>query len=311
MLSIIQKCKALNATPAKTKIPIPTAPGRKSWLVLLALSLIWGSSYILIKKGLEVYSSNQLATMRLSISALAFLPVLAYRFRRVDWSRWKHLLVVGLTGTAIPAFMFAIAQTQISSSVAGLLNSLTPLFTLLLGMLLFGSSSNWGKVLGVLVGLGGAAMLILMGRQAGVEGNPWYGLLVIVGTICYATSSNVVGSYLRDMSSVTISAASFVMVGLPALVFLFSTDFVQVLGYEEGAWQALAYITVLALFGTVLASIIFFRLVQWTTPVFASMISYLVPVVALSWGAFDGEPITLIHFLGMGLILSGVYLVKN
>ncbi len=304
----------MNATPTKTKTEAAnpdTAPDWKSWAVLLALSLIWGSSYILIKKGLEVYSSNQLATMRLSISALAFLPILIYRFRRVDWSRWKPLLVVGLTGTAIPAFMFAIAQMHISSSVAGVLNSLTPLFTLLLGILLFGSSTRWAKVLGVMVGLGGAAMLILFGKEAGAQGNPWFGLLVIVGTICYATSSNVVGTYLRDMSAVTISSAAFVMVGLPAMGILFSTDFVDVLGHKEGAWLALGYVAILALVGTVLASIIFFKLVQWTTPVFASMISYLVPVVAVSWGAFDGEPITMIHLLGMGLILSGVYLVKN
>lgn len=301
----------MNATPAKAKAAETAAPGLKSWAVLLVLSLIWGSSYILIKKGLEVYSSNQLATLRLSISALAFLPILIYRFRRVDWSRWRHLLVVGLTGTAIPAFMFSIAQLHISSSVAGVLNSLTPLFTLLLGVLLFGSSAHWAKVMGVLVGLAGAGMLILFGKEAGAQGNPWFGLLVIVGTICYATSSNVVGAYLRDMSAVTISAAAFVMVGLPALGFLVSTDFLDVLSHREGAWLALGYVAILALVGTVLASIIFFKLVQWTTPVFASMISYLVPLVAVSWGAFDGEPITLIHLLGMGLILSGVYLVKN
>ncbi|MCB0550296.1 MAG: EamA family transporter [Phaeodactylibacter sp.] len=302
----------MNATTTKAKAGEPVVvPDWKSWAVLLALSLIWGSSYILIKKGLEVFSSNQVATLRLSISALAFIPVLIYRFRRVDWSRWKPLLVVGLTGTAIPAFMFSIAQVHISSSVAGVLNSLTPLFTLLLGVLLFGSSAHWAKVSGVLVGLLGAAMLILFGKEAGAQGNPWFGLLVVVGTICYATSSNVVGAYLRDMSAVTISAAAFVMVGLPALGFLFSTDFTEVLGHREGAWLALGYIAILSLVGTVLASIIFFKLVQWTTPVFASMISYLVPIVALSWGAIDGEPITMIHLLGMGLILSGVYLVKK
>lgn len=306
------KRKSLSAIPpAEANANPSSAPDWKSWAVLIVLSIIWGTSYILIKKGLEVYSYQQLATLRLSISALAFLPILVHRLRRVDWSRWKHLLVVGLTGTAIPAFMFSLAQTQISSSVAGVLNSLTPLFTLLLGVLLFGFSAHWAKAMGVLVGLGGAAMLILMGKQAGIQGNPWYGLLVVAGAICYAASSNVVGAYLRDMSSVTISAVAFVMVGLPALVFLFSTDFVQVLGREEGAWRALGYVAILALFGTVLASIIFFKLVQWTTPVFASMISYLVPIVALSWGAFDGEPITLVHFLGMGLILSGVYLVKK
>lgn len=284
----------------------------KSWAILITLSLIWGSSYILIKKGLLVYTSTEVACLRLSISALSFLPVVLYRWKRIDWSRWRYLLLVGLTGTAIPAFMFAIAQTEISSSVAGVLNSLTPLFTLVLGILLFKSDTAWVKVLGVLIGLAGAALLILMGKEAGIQGNPWYGLLVIVGCICYAISSNVVGSYLRDMSSISISAASFGMVGLPAIFYLlFATDFTQVLAQEEGATLALAYIVILALFGTVLASIIFFKLVQWTTPVFASMISYIVPAVALGWGFFDGEPITWLHFVGMGLILSGVYLVKD
>lgn len=144
-----------------------------------------------------------------------------------------------------------------------------------------------------------------------MEGNPWYGLLVIVGCICYAISSNTVGTYLRDMKAVIISAASFTIVGIPAFAYLFQTDFVQKLSVQPGAWEALGYITLLSVFGTVLASLIFFQLVQRTSPVFASMISYLVPLVAVSWGFFDGEIITLLHFIGMGLILSGVYLVKR
>jgi drug/metabolite transporter (DMT)-like permease len=302
----------LNKTTTKVQPAEDASTTWKSWVILIVLSLIWGSSYILIKKGLVVYSSTQLACLRLSISAISFLPVVLYQWAKIDWSRWRYLLVVGLTGTAIPAFMFAIAQTQISSSLAGVLNSLTPLFTLVLGILFFNSRTAWVKVLGVLIGLVGAALLILMGKAAGSEGNPLYGLLVIVGCICYAISSNTVGSYLKDMRSLIISAASFCMVGLPAIFYLFfSTDFLQILQQEEGAYQALGYITVLALFGTVLASIIFFRLIQWTSPVFASMISYIVPAVALGWGFIDGETITPIHFIGLGLILSGVYLVKN
>jgi drug/metabolite transporter (DMT)-like permease len=283
----------------------------KSWLVLIVLSLIWGSSYILIKKSLAVYDSTQVACLRLAISAIAFVPVVIVRWKKVDWSRWKALLVVGLTGTGIPAFMFSIAQTEISSSIAGVLNSLTPLFTLVLGILLFGRNAAWAKTLGVLIGLVGAAMLIMFGKEAGIQGNPWYGLFVIVGCICYAISSNTVGSYLQDMSSLTLSAAAFSMVGLPALFYLLYTDFTHILTTQEGAVLALGYVTILAVFGTVLASIIFFQLVQWTTPVFASMISYLVPAVALSWGAVDGEAITWVHFMGLGLILSGVYLVKS
>ncbi len=286
-------------------------PDLTSWVILVTLSLIWGSSYILIKKGLVVYSSTQVACLRLAISAICFLPFLLWRFKKVDWSRWRFLLLVGLTGTGIPAFMFAIAQTEISSSMAGVLNSLVPLFTLTLGVLLFGAKAHWIKLMGVLVGLAGAAMLILMGKEAGMEGNLWYGLLVIVGCICYAISSNTVGTYLKDMKALLISAASFTIVGIPAFAYLFQTDFLNILEVQAGAWEALGYVALLSIFGTVLASLIFFQLVQRTTPVFASMISYLVPMVAVSWGFFDGETISLLHFAGMGLILSGVYLVKK
>lgn len=303
----------MNATrkpPAFSKVQ-EQEPDLISWLILVTLSLIWGSSYILIKKGLVVYSSTEVACLRLSISALCFLPFLLWHFYRIDWSRWRFLLLVGLTGTAIPAFMFSIAQTEISSSMAGVLNSLVPLFTLILGVLLFGAKAPWVKLFGVLIGLAGAAMLILLSKKAGMEGNPWYGLLVIVGCICYAISSNTVGTYLRDMKALVISAASFTIVGVPAVAYLFRTDFLSKLELQPGAWEALGYVALLSIFGTVLASLIFFQLVQRTSPVFASMISYLVPAVAVSWGFADGETISSIHFIGMGLILSGVYLVKR
>jgi drug/metabolite transporter (DMT)-like permease len=304
----------LNTTPAR---PATIAPAKasgidwKSWAILIILSLIWGTSYILIKRGLEVFSPTQVASLRLSLSSIAFIPILLYRLKRVDWSRWKPLLLVGLLGSGFPAFLFSLAQTQISSSMAGMLNSLTPLFTLLLGILFFGLKAAGSKALGVLLGLAGATALILLGNDASMGGNAWYGLLVVMGALCYAGSSNIVGAYLRDMSSITISAVAFAMIGLPAMAYLLSTDFMPILAHREGAWAALGYIAALSLFSTVLASVIFFRLVQSTSPVFASMISYLVPIVALAWGAFDGEPIALIHFLGMGLIMSGIYLVKK
>jgi drug/metabolite transporter (DMT)-like permease len=307
------KRNALNKTPARPTVAGPTAADTtwKSWAILIVLSLIWGTSYILIKRGLEVFSPTQVATLRLSISSLAFVPILFYRRKRVDWGRWRPLLLVGVLGSGLPAFFFSLAQTQISSSMAGVLNSLTPLFTLLLGVLLFGLQASGRKVLGVLVGLGGAALLILLGKDAGMGSQPWYGLLVVAGALCYAASSNIVGAYLRDMSSITISAVAFALIGLPAAVYLFSTDFLPLMAQHQGAWPAFGYIAALALFSTVLASVIFFRLVQWTSPVFASMISYLVPIVALSWGVFDGEPLALIHFLGLALIMSGIYLVRR
>jgi drug/metabolite transporter (DMT)-like permease len=143
-------------------------------------------------------------------------------------------------------------------------------------------------------------------------GNIAYGMLIVIACFCYATSTNLVGFHLKGLSSLTISAVSFSMVGLPALIYLFAgTSFVNTMQTDPAAWEALGYITVLALFSTVMAGVIFYQLIQWTSPVFGSTVSYMVPVVALLWGTLDGEAITLIHFIGMGLILAGVYLSKQ
>lgn len=275
------------------------------------MSLIWGTSYILIKKGLETFPFEQVASIRLGVSALLLLPYLAWQFRRINWSRWPLMIVVGLTGTGIPSFLFPIAQTQISSSAAGILNSLSPVFTLLIGALFFRSKVSWLKILGVITGLMGAVLLILSGKQGGAEGNVWYGGFVILATLCYGTSSNLVAYKLRDMNPVAISATSFVMVGLPALLFLFQTDFTERMQTQPESWTALGYISLLALMSTVMASIIFFQLVHRTNPVFASTVSYIVPAVAVMWGLFDGEHIGLFHVLAMVLILAGVYLSRH
>lgn len=284
----------------------------KAWLVLATLSLVWGSSFILIKRGLTVFPPEQVGAMRLSISAIAFFPFLVSRLGQIDWKRFKYLLVVGVTGSGLPAFMFALAQTQISSSLAGILNSLTPLFTLLLGVLFFGSRFSWAKLLGIILGLAGAIALIMLGSQSGMQGNLWYGLLVVIATVSYATSGNIVGAYLRDMNSLLIGAASFGIVGIPLLLYLLlGTDFLHRLQHVPGAWEALGYLSILALIGTFAASVIFFKLIQWTSPVFGSTVAYLIPIVALGWGVADGETVGLAHLMGMALILSGVYLSKR
>jgi len=277
-----------------------------NWLLLLILAIIWGSSYILIKKGLVSFSAVQVASLRVSISALCFLPIFIIRYRTIDWSKFWYLIIVGFAGSFIPAFLFAVAQTEINSSLAGVLSSLTPLFTLLLGVLFFKIPLALQKLIGVLLGLAGAAFLILFGNQVGSEGNLLYGILIIIGCFFYATSVNTVKAALQEMNSITLSAAAFSLIGIPGLAILFSTNFIAVMQTGNTAWLSLVYVFVLALFGTVIASILFFRLVQLTTPVFASMVSYLIPMVALAWGAFDGEPITFYHFIGMTMILIGV-----
>lgn len=283
----------------------------RAWGTLVLLSLIWGTSYILIKKALTVFTPLQLGALRLSISTLAFLPFLIYHGRQIDWRRWPFLLLVGLTGTGLPSFLFPLAQRGISSSLAGILNSLSPLFTLLLGVLLFRARFIWSKLLGVLIGLAGAVVLVLRGN-GDITGSAGYALLAVAGAFCYAISSNTVATHLSRINSLLISAASFAMVGVPAAIYLFGgTDFVQVLTTHPHGWLGLGYVAILALFSTVLASIIFFQLIQWTGAVFGSTVSYLVPMVAVGWGLADGEALGWPHAVGMILILLGVYLSRR
>lgn len=282
-----------------------------SWGILLLLGLTWGSSYILIKKSLVAFSPVQVACLRLSISAIAFFPVLLWHYKNIEWAKVRYLAIVGLTGSALPAILFSTAQTEISSSVAGVLSSLGPLFTLIVGVLFFKTALEWSKVTGILVGLTGAVVLIAFGQTAGIKGNLWYGSFVIIGMVCYAISSNVVKASLQDMNSFKISAVAFSIVGTPCLIYLLTTNILDVIQTHEYGWTSLGTVTLLALGGTVMATVLFFKLIQLTNPVFASIVSYLIPIIAILLGAWDGEPITILHVLGMGLILIGVYLTKG
>ena len=279
---------------------------------MLVLGLVWGSSFILIKKSLIAFSSNEVGLLRIGISALAFLPVALSSFKKITPKDIKLLLLVGLAGSGIPSFLFPLAQTQISSSVAGLLNSLTPLFTLILGIFFFGNGFKWTKVGGVLIGLVGAALLILFGSSIGNDPVSWFSLFAVLATICYAISVNTVGTYLQHLKPITTSATSFLMIGIPALVYIaFFSDIPNTVLTDEHGWQSLGYVSILALVGTVLSTIIFYQLVRISNALFASMIAYVIPIVALGWGALDGEMISFYHLIGMGLILMGVYLSRK
>ena len=282
-----------------------------SWIILIILSLVWGCSFILIKKSLVAFSPVQLACLRLGISSLAFAPVVRYHRQSIDWHRWPKFLAVGLTGSGIPAFLFFFAQTRISSSVAGLLNSLTPLWTLVIGIYIFKLSFERSKLAGLLIGFVGAAML-LYGSDENTESNIFYGLLIILATVCYASSVNMVQAFFRDTRPVVISAMSFFLAGPVFLIWLLCfSDFFEVLATNDKAWVALGAVSLLSLAGTVMASILFYYLVQRTSAVFGSTVTYLMPVVALGWGIADGEPVGFLHFVAMAFILFGVYITKR
>ncbi len=282
-----------------------------SWAILLFLSLVWGCSFILIKKSLLAFDPVQLACLRLGISSLAFAPIVFWHRRDIDWAQWPKFVAVGLTGSGIPAFLFSFAQTQISSSVAGLLNSLTPIWTLIIGIFIFRLSFNKIKLLGVILGFVGAASLILLGNETSLGGNPIYSILIVIATVCYASSVNMVQAFFSHTKPIIISSMSFFLIGPPALVYVFFTDFTTVMLTHDDALFSLGSVTLLSLMGTVMASILFYVLVQKTSAVFASTVTYLMPIVALIWGLLDNEPVTLLHIAGMSTILVGVYITKK
>jgi len=283
----------------------------KSIFILLGLSLVWGSSFILIKKALIAFDPIELACMRISISALAFTPILYFQRKKVPWKDWKLFLAVGLTGSGVPAFMYFIAQTNINSTVSGLLNSLTPIWTLIIGIIIFKNKMDASKTIGVFIGFLGAALLMFFSKSEGENSNLWYGLFVVFGTLCYGMSGNLVKHYFQNVKSIIISATSFFLIGPPAIGYLLYKGTFTNIEWNPDQVYSLGAVLILSLVGTVLATIIFYKLIQDTTAVFGSSVAYLMPLVAMGWGFIDGERIGLVVILSMMLILTGVYLIKK
>ncbi len=278
------------------------------WLALVSLALVWGSSFILIKKGVEGFTALQMGTLRIGISMLFLLPVALYYFSRVPRNRIGHLVIAGFIGNLIPAILFATAETKVDSGLAGILNASTPLFAFLIGIAFFGMLFRWYRLGGVLLGLGGTILLVLYGSPHFSLENTRYAVLIIAATICYGTSVNFIKRYLQEIHPLAISGVSLFFVGVLSWAYLFSTDFTARIAESALSRESLGYIAILALFSTSLASILFFWLTQKTDALFASTVTYMIPVVAIGWGILAGESVSLIHFLGMILILSGVYL---
>lgn len=277
------------------------------WVLLVALSLIWGSSFILIKRGLVGLTPMQLGSLRVLFSAV-FLILIGFRsLTEIKRNQWKYIVLTSFFGTFIPAFLFALAQTQISSSVSSILNSLTPLNTLLLGALVFGLTFKRTQIVGVVIGLIGTLLLIVNGALNHPGQNYWYALLVMVASICYALNVNLLKKYLADVKPLSITTGNFLVLFFPALVVLLSTDFISVMN-DEAVQHSLLFIGVLGVVGTGIANILFFKLIQISSPVFATSVTYLIPIVAFFWGLLDGEMLTPVQFVGAFVVLLGVYL---
>lgn len=283
-----------------------------AYIILAGLALIWGSSFILIKRGLDFYSSIEVGALRISITFLVLSPIAIARISKLKRRDWKFLILVGLIGSGFPAFLFAKAQTGIDSSLAGILNSLTPLFTMIIGLSFFSLKIKWFNIAGVLIGLTGAIGLISISGGRSFEINFQYAIYIIIATVCYAVNVNLVKYKLHDVDALTITSISFFIIGLPVLLYLLIfTGFVREISTEPAALKALGYISILAVVGTAFALFAFNKLVKMASPVFAASVTYLIPVVAIAWGVLDHEKMSPLFFLWMAVILIGILLVNK
>lgn len=280
------------------------------WFILILLAFIWGSSFILMKKALINLSPIQVGALRIIFTALTLFTIGFKNISKVTKKQWYYIAITAFIGSFFPAFMFAFAVQKIDSSIVSILNSLTPLNTLVVGALFFGFSFLRKQFIGVIIGLIGALILILKGAELNPDQNYLYAILIVFASIGYAFNVNILKKHLNDLNALTIVTGNFIIIFIPALIVLWWTDFFEIT-YIEQAKTSLIYLVLLSVFGTAMAKTLFNKLIQMTSPIFSSSVTYLIPIVALFWGVMDGERLNFSQFLAGTLILLGVYLTNK
>lgn len=285
-----------------------------SWGILILLAFIWGSSFILMKRGLyhegtKLFSPWQVAALRLSSAFVVLIPVLIKHIRHIFSGLFLPLLVVGWFGNGLPAYLFTLAQTEMASGVVGMLNSLVPLFTFFISISIFKSSWRWAQLFGILIGLFGAIYLISLSAVV-LEGNWWYAGFVVIATLCYAISVNTIRHKLAELSSLTIASLGLSLAGIPSFIYLISSSPWIVMSREGSGLGLLAGIA-LGVVGTAGALILFNGLIKRNGVLFSSSVTYVIPIFAVMWALIDGEQLSWKQALAGAIVLSGVYLVNR
>jgi drug/metabolite transporter (DMT)-like permease len=281
--------------------------------LLLILSVIWGTSFILMKRGLVVFAPDEVGAIRVTAACLFLLPFALTKIREVPKVEYWKLFASGMMGIFIPAFLFATAQTRIDSSVAGIMNSLTPIFTLIIGAILFNQKIKTVSIVGFLLSLGGTVVLILSRTGGHLGGFNFYAVLIIIACVFYGCNVNFVKYKVpSSFGSMTITSVAVLFIGPLAIVYLLVfTDFTTKLVEVPGAWTAFGYIVFLGVMSTAIATLLFTRLIKISSPIFASSVTYIMPIVAVMWGVLDGEQLLVGHYVGMAAVIGGVYLANR
>lgn len=278
------------------------------WFLLILLGSVWGSSFILMQFGLKGVNSFQLGALRILFAGTFLLVIGFNHLSKIPSYKWKYIALTSLFGTFLPAFMFATALKHIDGSVSSILNSLTPVNTLLMGFLIFGITVQRRQIFGVVLGFIGCVLLIVFANNDNASSNYMYAALIALASLFYGMNVNFIKQYLSDLKPLTISVGNFAIMLVPALVILYSTDFFEIVHKTE-TQSALTYIAILGIIGTGLSNVLFFKLIQISSPVFASSTTYIIPVVAVVLGfIFMGETLNIFQAVGAVIVLFGVYL---
>lgn len=280
------------------------------WIFFISLSIIWGSSFILMKWAMPHLTAIQVGALRIIIAGFFLLFTKHQYLKGITKKEWIYLFFVAITGTFLPSFLFTISIQHIDSSIVAILNSFTPLNTLLIGFLFFKYRFNKSQIFGIIIGILGTVILVRESAVLNPLDNYWYALPVIVATLGYAINVNLIKKYLSRLDPISIAVANFLLVLLPALVVLIFSGFFKI-SFNTEVLISLGYTAILAILGTAIALMFFYKMIQITSPLFASSVTYTIPIVALLWGILDQEQIHLSQILSGLIILLGVYLVNK
>lgn len=285
---------------------------KEKWILLIVLTVIWGSSFILIKKSLEHFSPYQVGALRVLIAGIILMPVAISKYKLFPKKHLKWLILAAFTGNFIPMFLFPIAETEVSSSIAGIINSMMPIFVIIVGALIWKFETTKRQIVGTMISFAGVCLLAFGGDGEGGKFKLIPILLLLLATLCYAVSTTTVKSKLMDVSSTILSAFVFSFVlFFPSLIALTCTGFFSTFSFNEDHMLGLMFVGLLSIFGTGLAMTLNYRLLKVSTPLFASTVTLLMPIVAIIWGFLDGEKLSILQFVGAGIIIGGLIFLRS
>ena len=291
----------------------PSVPQNKNlniWVSFIFLTIAWGSSFILMKRGLMAYTPAQVASTRVGTAMLALIFLAAKHIKYIPRHLYFYVFVSAMCGICVPAFLFTIAETHLNSSIAGVLNALTPCMTFIIGVIFFKKSSGPLQILGLMLGFAGSATLILVNTAGKLDLNTW-ALFVVVATLCYGVNLNIVKNYLNDIKPLHLSTVTVAIAGVFGMVYMFTTNWYTTFTTVPFGKSAMLAMVTLGLLGTAAAQIVFNRMLQMSSAIFASSITYFIPIVAILWGVLDGEGFNFWQFLGLLMIIGGIVILNK